>query len=128
MVQITRNGGGAPQADPRREFVYYAKGTAPSELWRVPAGGGDEVRVIDRLSNNGNFAVTRDGIYYIPPQDEHGRTSIEFLNLQTGRSKTILPLDRAPMWGLTVSPDRRSILHVQLDDVTSDLMLVENFR
>jgi hypothetical protein len=30
--------------------------------------------------------------------------------------------------GLTISPDRRSILYSQFDQPGSDLMLVENFR
>jgi hypothetical protein len=39
-----------------------------------------------------------------------------------------LSLEQPISFGLTISPDGRTLLYEQLDNVGSDLMLVENFR
>jgi Tol biopolymer transport system component/DNA-binding winged helix-turn-helix (wHTH) protein len=124
-AQVTHFGGGAPRVSPDGKHLFYVK---VHELWSVPTAGGDERRVLTDLSNTGNFVVRREGIYFIPVADRSGRSSITFLDFRTGARKTIAPVERPAMWGLAVSPDGKSILHTQLDNVNSDLMLVENFR
>lgn len=59
------------------------------------------------------------------------RPTIAFFSFATGRTTQIAALEKEPAWsgtGLTVSPDGRWILYVQMDQVVSDVMLVENFR
>jgi Tol biopolymer transport system component len=56
-----------------------------------------------------------------------GKSSIQFLNIATGKVKTVAPVS-LPFEGLSVSPDGRFLLFSQADEVGSDLMLVENFR
>jgi hypothetical protein len=53
---------------------------------------------------------------------------IRFKDVATGSVRTIVAIEHQLAWGLTVSPDRRSILYSQFDESGSDLMLVENFR
>jgi len=127
--QITRNGGGVPRMSPDGEFLYYATMDRPSELWRVPANGGREQVVVPSLANTGSFTVTATGVYFIPPPDENGQTAIMVLDPRTGFQKRIAPVDGRPMWGLAVSPDRRSMLHVAVEArPESDLMLVTRFQ
>ena len=50
-----------------------------------------------------------------------------YLDFATGKIKLLLPV-RAWLYGLTVSPDGRSLLYSRPDASGADLMLVENFR
>jgi Tol biopolymer transport system component len=131
-VQITRQGGqmGIESVDGRH--LYYAKVDGGTSLWRVPVGGGPEEKVLEALMNLLSFDVTGEGIYFIPPARPERRREIQFLRFANGAVETVVELDKEPVsgltWGLSVSPDRRSILFTQVDQHNSDLMLVENFR
>jgi Tol biopolymer transport system component len=128
-VQITRNGAQVFRASPDGRFIYYARGAQPAGLYRVAVDGGEEELLVESVSTSANFSPAHKGVYFIPPAGEDGRSSIEFLDLRTGKRRTIAPVDRLPLWGLTVSPDGRSILHAALaEPKRSNLMLVENFR
>ena len=71
------------------------------------------------------------------PKKDDGRLSgfyfvsskgLEYLNLSTGASKTILTIEKPMSLGLALSPDGRSLLYTLIAQGGSDLMLVENFR
>jgi len=61
-----------------------------------------------------------------------GLTEVRFLDFETGETRfmTELPGDSIGSWFLSpsVSPDGRSIVYGQIDHLSADLMLVENFR
>jgi Tol biopolymer transport system component len=122
-VQITRNGGIGPIESPDGKFVYFAKSLAGSSLWRIPAAGGKETKVLDS-SALWNFAVTKTGLYFVPVESH----SIQFLELATGKVTRVAKSEQKIGFGLSVSPDGRSLLYAQLDREGGDLMLVENFR
>src|SRR6478736_4833703 len=65
-VQITNQGGYVAFESPDGKFVYYTKKDTPG-IWRAPAEGGKEIPVIDsfNLSDNANWEVVTDGIYFI---------------------------------------------------------------
>jgi hypothetical protein len=100
----------------------------PSELWQVPADGGSEELVVQHLANNGSFAVSKGGVYFIPPLDAKGETHLMFLDLRTGAKRRIAQVEGTPMWGLAASPDGRFLLNVSMNQRQSDLMLAENFH
>jgi Tol biopolymer transport system component len=127
-VQVTRNGGGTPSESPDGKSIYYTKGalTTPTGLWKMPVSGAEEVRVL-RSVNWRAFFLVNDGIYFIPEPGADGKSSIQFLNIATGKVKTVAPISY-PVEGVSVSPDGRSLLFTQTDEAGSDLMLVENFR
>jgi Tol biopolymer transport system component/DNA-binding winged helix-turn-helix (wHTH) protein len=128
-TQVTKNGGAIPRLSADGAFLYYTKGTMPAELWRIPVDGGEEERVIDRIANTGAFTVARSGVYFIPPVVEEPKVSIMFLDVRTGVMRRIAEFNGLPMWGLTVSPDEKSMLYVGVsDEAKGDLMLVDNFR
>jgi hypothetical protein len=66
------------------------------------------------------------GIYYIDRQS--GEAQLHFFDFATGRSTTGAR-GLGEMWfGLTVSPNGRTILNSRLDSALNELMLVEDFR
>jgi hypothetical protein len=75
-----------------------------------------------------NFAILKEGIYFIPRPDAAGRYSIQFFNFPTKKIRSITTIEKPIESYLSVSPDGRWILYSQIDQAGSDLMLVENFR
>jgi Tol biopolymer transport system component/DNA-binding winged helix-turn-helix (wHTH) protein len=128
-VQVTRNGGGTAFESPDGKFVYYLEGDYRGGLWKMPASGGEENQILPSVFLR-NFFLVNDGIYFIPEPGADGKFSIQFLNIATGKVKTVAPVSQVshPMEGLSVSPDGRFLLFSQNDEAGSDLMLVENFR
>jgi Tol biopolymer transport system component len=130
-VQITHDGGFAPVESVDGKFVYFTKGLTATSLWKIPAQGGQASKLVDGLSSYINLAVVSGGVYFVPLED---RTSIRFLSFTTNTIKTAAKMETniggpgSATGGLTVSPDGRWILCVQVDQSGSELMLVENFR
>ena len=126
-IQITKKGfAGEALESPDGKFVYYLKGVSDEDqgLWRVPVTGGEEIQVLGSVLNN-NFTVTARGIYFIPVSRP---ASVHFLGFGGGTPVTIAQIPREPAWGISVSPDGRSLLFSEYEAVRSDLMLAENFR
>ncbi|MFL6354809.1 MAG: protein kinase domain-containing protein [Bryobacteraceae bacterium] len=126
-VQITKKGfGGEAVESLDGKFVYYLKGASDDNLalWRVPVAGGEETQVLGSVLNN-NFALTEQGIYFIPNSRP---AAVQFLSFGDGTRQTIANTPHEPAWGLSVSPDGRSLLFSEFEAVKADLMLAENFR
>lgn len=109
-------------------FLYFTKGDAPG-IWRVPVNGGEAVLVVSgqRPEYPGYWSVFGDGLYFL----DAGAAAIDFFDFATGRSTPVLTLSgAADPWrgGLTVSPDRRSIVFSQRQYSSSEIVLAENFR
>jgi len=128
-VQMTRDTGQLPRESPDGKFLYYMKGwPTRCSVWRMPAGGGEETKVLEHVHPEGHFSVGEQGIYYFAPEDEKGHSDINFYDFVTGRISKILTIEAAVYSSIEISPDGSTILYPQLDEVGSDLMLVENFR
>jgi Tol biopolymer transport system component len=126
----TTNGGQEAFESPDRKFVYYAKLDPPS-IWKVPVAGGEETRVLDRTGQN-SWALSGQGICFFDFSGSSG-TALKFYNFATGRVTLLREFSKSTQverasTALTVSPDGRWILYTQLDQSSSDLMLVENYR
>jgi Tol biopolymer transport system component/DNA-binding winged helix-turn-helix (wHTH) protein len=128
-VQVTRNGGGTALESADGKFLYYSKATprGPS-LWRVPVEDGEEVEVLEGISDATTFALTDQGIYFIPRREPTAGASIQFLSFADGKIKTIIAIAKPVFVGFTVSRDGQSLLYTQIDQEGSDIMLLENFR
>jgi Tol biopolymer transport system component len=69
------------------------------------------------------------GIYFVG--GANGKPEIDFFDLNSKTVRRILALEKPPpewMGGVPVSPDGRWLLFTQLDELSSDLMMVENWR
>ena len=129
-VQVTHHGGFAAFESTDGRFLYYAKGLTVPGLWRIPTNGGEEVEIIPSLEAGhwGYWAVVENGIYYL---DTKGKPGIAYFNVTTRRTTRVFDLENRPAIqapGLTVSSSKGTILYTQLDALSRDIMLVENFR
>ena len=137
-VQVTRKGGitGFESADGKILYyaksrnLYYAKNRDQTSIWRIPVDGGEETPVIQSLASLYDFAVTDRGIYFIPAPAVPNLpfSSIQFFDFVTQKISVIGTTDKQAEYGLTASPDGRSILYTRLDQEATELMLVEDFR
>ncbi len=128
--QVTDQGGYTCFESFDGRMLYYAKAQVPRQpLFARPTGGGRETRVVDEILGR-SFAVVEDGLYYFARTDVAGVTSLRFLDLARGRSRQVARLDVpvTPGAGLTVSPDRKTILFTAFKPNNADLFLIENFR
>ena len=69
------------------------------------------------------------GIYFYAYPN--GKPEVDFLDLRTSRARRIYAPDKPPAeWGggLSVSPDGKWLVYSRVDEIASDLMLVENFQ
>ena len=128
-LRITSNGGATAIESPDGRWLYYAKDfRSPSSIWRLPVGGGHETLVVDGLSYSLNFVVADRGLYFIAVGDAAEKTSLDFVDYSTGKRSTLLPLGKRFWYGTALSPDRRMMLYSIVDDLGSNLMVVEGFR
>jgi Tol biopolymer transport system component/DNA-binding winged helix-turn-helix (wHTH) protein len=128
-VQVTKRGGFAALESPDGRFLYYSKETPGGPaLWRMPVGGGEEHEVVAGISDWSTFAPLNHGVYFIARRGHTAAASIQFLSFADGAITTIIVIAKPVFVGLTVSPDGKSLLYTQIDQESSDLMLVERFR
>jgi len=130
-TQVTRNGGYFASESPDGQYLYYAKSPDAPGLWRVPLSGGREEKVLDSPPPGfwGYWAISASGIYYV--DEPAPRARIRFRDFRTGRDSVVKVMSSAA-WigspGMSLSPDGSAMIFVQLDQFTSDLMLVEDFH
>jgi hypothetical protein len=75
------------------------------------------------------FFVTARGIYhFVPNPDRSRRDTLKYYDFRTKKLTTIFASPVPISASLTVSPDERTILFAQRDQISSDIMRIENFR
>ncbi|MEW5978632.1 MAG: winged helix-turn-helix domain-containing protein [Acidobacteriota bacterium] len=136
-ARVTKKGGFESLVSPDGKTLYYTKlnwagpTSASAHLWKVPVEGGEERLVFERAIDLRYWAVTEQGVYFVP-SDWHSNPRIEFFSFATGQVSKAVTLQKPPIRhvrpGLSISPDGRWILCALVEQDTSDIMLVENFR
>ena len=129
-LQVTHRGGREAFESPDGSFVYYSKVLGSSGIWKVPTAGGEETLVIEH-GQQGLWALWKQGIYY---RDVNGSGApvIKFYAFSTGRDRIVKEFARdtkldSNSTALSASPDGRWILCTQLDQASSDLMLMDDY-
>jgi eukaryotic-like serine/threonine-protein kinase len=126
-VQVTRNGGFVAFESPDGRFLYYTKSEEGTEgLWRMPVEGGEEKQILDSLIAFRGFAVTNLGIYFLTKSNSE--FSVQLFSFAAAKTERIVKVERPILGSLTVSPGGKTVVYAQVDQLDSDLMLVENFR
>jgi Tol biopolymer transport system component/serine/threonine protein kinase len=136
-VRVTKKGGFEPLEAADGKTLYYTKldrldaTSGSAHLWKMSVEGGEETRVLERTIYPRYWAITDRGIYFVP-SEWSPHPAIELFSFATGRATRVISLDKPPVGnahpGLSVSPDGRWILCALLEQDSSDIMLVENFR
>jgi len=122
-------GGGLAAIESDDGFIYYSKDAqSPTSIWRVPVEGGSEVPLVDGLSYSLNFAVSRQGLYFIALNGTPDQASVDFFDFSTRQRSTLVRLDKRFWLGITLSPDEQSLVFPLVDSAGSHLMLVDSFR
>jgi Tol biopolymer transport system component len=135
-TQVTHGGGSYALESLDGKWLYFSKRGAtfsgPGDgLWKVPTGGGEEVRILDRKVYRGSWDLAAGGIYFLTKKPKAGgeEWSIERLSLETGKVTPIFQQESPNSHVfLAVSHDEQWILYSEYLPQEGDLMLVENFR
>ena len=108
--------------------LYYLKEDTPygTPLMAMPVDGGPSVEIIPSVYRR-HFALTRNGIYYVPFQEGSGGHELHYLSLSTGQSHRLAAIPFLLAWQLSASPDGLAVI-VTRRAPESDLMLVEPFE
>ncbi|AMY08471.1 respiratory response protein A [Luteitalea pratensis] len=128
-VQITRNGGTAA-TEAADGFLYYAKEqSSPTSIWRMPVAGGPETLVVDGLSYAINFAVGDRGLYFVSAGESRFDTAVEYLEFGSLTRTRLADLGgRHPWFGVALSPDQHSFMYSVVQNVNTNLMVVDGVR
>jgi eukaryotic-like serine/threonine-protein kinase len=132
-VQAIASEAYAAHEAPQGGDLYFA---AVKGIWRRPVAGGEETPVVRDFESPlpGYWTVLRDGIYYVARESLPDHTVVnhlKFFDFARHRSVDLGTLTGTiDDWvgGLTVSPDRRTVLYSHRTYQSSEVMLVEHFR
>lgn len=123
--QVTFRGGTAPRTSPDGNFLYYLRDRQViTSLHRLNLRTGEEEYIAPVLKRA--FSPTADGVYYFSGLPDGG-PSLRLFDLHTRASRELLRLERPVDFGMTVSPDQQDLFYTQIDQASSDLMLVDRF-
>jgi Tol biopolymer transport system component len=112
------------------KWLYFAEGAADSEI-RVVSSSGGEHRPLAGMPNVRDataWALARDGIFFLDHRAQP--VAINFFEFSTKRIRQIATLNKPPAaWGgLSLSPDGKWLVYSQVDNIPSDIMLVDHFE
>jgi Tol biopolymer transport system component/DNA-binding winged helix-turn-helix (wHTH) protein len=128
-LRLTKHGGISPAESFDGRYLYYSK-YEQTGVWRMPLeGGGEESKVLGDIDPGGwpNWALSPEGIYFLK-FGTFPHADLAFFDLAGGKTHVLWPLEKKAGWGLSFSPDRKSIVYIQDQFAESNLMLVRNFR
>ena len=131
-IQVTSQGGVDCMESPDSQFLYYTRVSRVPGIWRRPLAGGEEELVLDHHGAGywRYWAVVKQGIYFATAQRPE-QPLIEFFSFATGRVTPVAVLEKGldrGMTGLAVSSDGRRLIWSQVDQDSSDIMLMDNFK
>jgi Tol biopolymer transport system component len=123
--QITTQGGFDPIESADGAYLYFSRSREEPALVRRAKDGTEEV-LIPKLS--GRFwTLAKDGVYFASAAKDR----LLFFDLASRKTREVLPITKPILLTqrhISVSPDGKELLWVQVDAESSDIMLVENYR
>jgi Tol biopolymer transport system component len=125
-VEVTTNGGTAAIESADGKTVFYVKEPS-SPLFAQPLSGGPERQVLPWVVLK-SFVSVEDGIYYIGARGDDRKYPLEFFEFSSNTSRLLTRINDFVVQGLSVSPDRKTILFSKSVSNGSNLMMIENFQ
>ncbi len=110
------------------EVLYFADRRFRSTIRGLSLRGARQAFPLDGLPqvNNWNaWTTVHGGIYFVPVGLPD---SLRYYDFASREIRDVLKLQKDFSDGLSISPDGRYLLYSQLDDLNSDIMVVENYR
>ncbi|NKB87793.1 MAG: hypothetical protein GKS06_06190 [Acidobacteria bacterium] len=128
--QVTSEGAYAARVTGDGRTLLFTRHAEPG-LWAQPVDGGAAREVVPELrgSDFGNWTVHQRHVVYLRRTAERRGTEVVAVDLDTAETRTLFAPGGtilASRRGLSVSPDGRYLLYTQMDDASSDLVVVEN--
>ena len=128
--QVTRNGGSTAYESIDGETLFYTKlALASVPLFARLLSGGAERQVLPSIFGR-MFAPVAEGIYYIGPSNGE-YYPLEFFQFSSHSSRLLAKIGGYigdTGMGLSVSPDRKTILFPKSASNDAHLMMIENFQ
>lgn len=135
--QVTTRGGYSAYESADGKMLFYNKASlylnnvSGGPLFARRLSGGEEREVLPYIDDNSFFPVA-DGIYYIGRRSDAGYYPLEFFQFSSGASRLVTKIEANAVvdavGGLSVSPDRKTILFYKGVGTGAVLMMIENFR
>jgi WD40 repeat protein len=130
-VQFTQEGGFAPKvSDDDKAHIYYFQSRAEGRLRRIPVDGGPEEEVFPAIIDR-SWVVTGGGVYFFRRQESGvQRGELLFFDFRSKqlRNTGFVTARRMGYSGMTLAPDGKRLVYPQLDELGSDIVLVDHFR
>jgi Tol biopolymer transport system component len=123
---ITTNGGHTAYESADGKTLFYTKASS-SPLFSRPLTGGPERQVLEWVENRA-FVPVEEGIYFIGRRAANKQFPLEFFQFSTSTSRLLTNIDGVVFFGLSVSPDRKTILFTKTVSVGANVMMIENFQ
>jgi serine/threonine protein kinase len=95
-------------------------------LYRMPIGGGEINRLIDRIPDASGYAATNKGVYYWRGDPPHAE--LWYLDLQTHGDQIVFRPAIPASPNLTMSPDGRWLCFPLVERDSQELMMIENWK
>ena len=124
--QVTTNGGQTAYESANGKTVFYMKASS-SPLFARALSGGPERQVLEWVENR-VFVPVEDGIYFIGRRTATKQLPLQFFQFSTNTSRLLTNIDGVVNLGLSVSPDRKTILFTKAVSVGANVMMIENFQ
>jgi Tol biopolymer transport system component/DNA-binding winged helix-turn-helix (wHTH) protein len=127
---VNTRGGNEVFESPDGKSVYYAKGNEPG-LWKAPVDGGEATRVLEQVIF-GDWSLADHGICFLN-FNEPDAVALHFFSFAAHKTSLLRRFSKETRIGsyntsVSSTADGRWIIYTQLDQLSSDLMLVEKFR
>jgi Tol biopolymer transport system component len=123
--QVTRGGGYTAYESADGRTLFYAKELSGPLFARLLSGGAER-QVLPYIYDK-SFVPVAEGIYYIgSPSGEY--YPLEFFQFSSNSSRLLAKIGSHVFEGLSVSPDRKTILFSSSASLGAHLMMIENFQ
>ena len=128
-VQITTHGGFGATESPDGCRLFYSKLSSPG-IWTVSCNGGPENSFWPGPGpdNWANWALAKDGFYFLDSANTASPADIKFLDLRTKHLSRVGKLQKPSFYGLAVSPNGQSLIYAQRDRDENQIQILKNFH